>query len=153
QIQLATYPANTGNLGAEGTDVLTVATGDDGFTGLLIHTGTPPDPNNSTDRQIYAVALPGSATGDTGGTPLGPGDGGGGGDNGGGGANNGGGNNGGGGGAGGGSGNGGAPPNDLCRIKQFGPLDILADACLEVNKTTGAVTAKGGVSVNGLRLA
>jgi hypothetical protein len=150
-IQLTTYPTNTGNIFASGTDVLTVATGDDGFTGLLIRTGTPPDSNTSTDRPIYVDALPGSATGDTGGNPTG-----GGGDTPGGG---GGGTPGGGGGTGGGATGGGglpAPPNgvnDLCRIKQFGPLDILADACLEVDKTTGAVTAKGSVSVNGLQLA
>jgi hypothetical protein len=147
-IQLATYPANTGNVYAGGTDTLSIATGDDGFTGLLIHTGTPPDPSHSTNRAIYADALPGSATGDTGGTPIGAGDGGdtGGGPPGGGGT-------GGGGGAPGGGGTSPPPPNDVCRIKQFGPLDILADACLTIDKATGAITAKGGVSVNGLRMA
>ncbi len=154
-IQLATYPANTGNVGAQGTDTLSVATGDDGFTGLLIHTGTPPDPSNSTDRYIYAEALPGSGTVDPGGNPPAGGGGGGGTPGGGGGGGTPGGS---GGGGGGGAPGGGPPPppsgaNDLCRIKQFGPLDILADACLEVDKATGAVTAKGRVSVNGLELA
>jgi hypothetical protein len=146
-IQLTTYPANTGNQYAEGQNVLTVATGDDGFTGLLLRTGSPPDPNNSTDRPIYADALPGSGTGDSGGTPPVGGTPGGGTPD--------------GGGTPGGTttpGSNGvpAPPsglNDLCRIKQFGPLDILADACLEVDPKTGAVTAKGSVSVNGLQLA
>jgi hypothetical protein len=151
--QIATYPRNADNPGnpyAQGTDVLTLANGDDGFTGLLLRTGTPPDANNSTNRVIYADRLPGSGTLDGGGTvPDG-----GGGSNGGGGSTGGGGGSGGGGGAGGGGGGGGSSaPTDLCRIKQFGPLDILADACFEIDRATGAVTAKGGVSVNGLRLA
>lgn len=148
--QIATYPVNADNPGnpyAQGTDVLALANGDAGFTGLLLRTGTPPDPNNSTNRVIYADRLPGSGTQDGGGTVP---DGGGGSNGGGGGG--GGGSNGGGGGSSGGGG-GGSTPTDLCRIKQFGPLDILADACFEVDRTTGAVTAKGGVSLNGLRLA
>jgi hypothetical protein len=135
---VATYPANMGNLFGVGTDTLSVATGDAGFTGLLIRTGTAPD-SSVPDRPIYADALPGSGSGGGGGGGGGGGTGGGGG----------------GGTTGGGGGTGGTPPptTDACKVKQFGPLDIVADACLEVNPKTGAVTARGHVKVSGLELA
>src|SRR5205085_1049801 len=145
---------NTGNVFGEGTDTLSVETGENGFTGLLIRTGTPPD-SSVPDRPIYLDALPGSGTGGggTGGGGTGGGGPGGGGTGGGGGGAGGGG--GGGGTSGGGTGGGGPTPlpGNACKIKQFGPLDILADACLDVDPTTGAVTAHGHVKVSGLDLA
>ena len=47
---------------------------------------------------------------------------------------------------------GGLAGTDACKVKQFGPLDILADACLEVDPKTGAIIAKGHVRINGLEL-
>jgi hypothetical protein len=55
--QVATYPANVGNVFAHGTDTLSLETSDDGFTGLLIRTGTAPN-NSAPDRPIYVDALP-----------------------------------------------------------------------------------------------
>jgi hypothetical protein len=143
--QVATYPVNTGNVYAVGTDTLSVSTGDFGFTGLLIRTGTAPD-SSVPDRPIYVDPLPGSGE-----SPP-PGDGGGGG---------GGGGTGSGSGSTGGGGSGGSPSptpsptptTDACKVKQFGPLDIVADACLEIDPKTGAVTARGHVKVSGLELA
>ena len=63
---VATYPANIGNVFSVGTDTLSVATGDAGFTGLLIRTGTAPN-SSVPDRPIYADALPGSGSGGGGG--------------------------------------------------------------------------------------
>jgi hypothetical protein len=156
---VATYPVNTGNHFGVGTDTLSLETSDSGFTGLLIRTGTAPD-SSVPDRPIYVDALPGNGTGGGGGGGAGGGGGGGGGTGGGGGGTGGGGTGGGGGGTGGGGGGtggggggtGGGPGN-TCKIKQFGPLDILADACLEVDPATGAVTAHGHVKVSGLDLA
>ena len=177
---VATYPVNAGNLFGVGTDTLSLETSDTGFTGLLIRTGTAPD-NAVSDRPIYADALPGNGTGGggggggtggggggtggggggtggggggTGGGGGGTGGGGGGTGGGGGGTGGGGGGTGGGGGGtgGGGGGTGGGGPDNTCRIKQFGPLDILADVCLDVDPATGAVTAHGHVKVSGLDL-
>ena len=119
------------------TPYLSVATGDAGFTGLLFQSASGSFSSIPSVNPIFSQQLPGS------GAPP-PGDGGGG-----------------------GGGGGTQPPpilsvppsqatinpTDACKVKQFGPLDIKAKACFEVNKTTGAVTAKGGVSVNGLELA
>jgi hypothetical protein len=133
---------------------LTAATGDDGFTGLVLRKRARSVSND--DGPIWLDELPGSGD-----PPPGGGGGGGGGQPGGG---------GGGGDTGGGDGGGGSsstpppilatPPvqsptvqTDACKVKQFGPLDVKADACLELNKSTGAVTAKGGVDVNGLHMA
>ncbi len=147
-LPVATYPANTGDVYGVGTDTLSVATGDSGFTGLLIRTGTAAD-SSVPDRPIYADGLPGNGTGGSGGggtraavvpAEAGPGGGTGGGT-------------GGGGTGGGGTGTPPAPIGDTCKIKQFGPLDILADACLEVDPASGAVTAHGHVKVSGLDLA
>jgi len=108
---------------------LTAATGDDGFTGLLLESG------DGVALPFYLNPLPGSGgppvvTPPGGGTPPG-----------------------------------GTPPGttpggattpagattEACRVFQFGPVDVKADACLTRDGTT--FVAKGAVHVNGLTIA
>lgn len=139
---------------------LTASTGDAGFTGLVIRKQRVASHLTFTDGPIYAIELPGS--GDAPPDPDPDPDPGSGGETGGGTAT-------GGGGAGGGGGGGVKPPappilatppalppevaREACKVRQFGPLDIKGDVCLEVDPKTGVITAKGGVNVNGLRFA
>ncbi len=130
--------------GPPSTDIkqqLSVSTGDDGFTGVLLRNNVGP---------IFLDQLPGSGVTPP---PSPPGEVGGGG-----------------GGTGGGPGA--TPPTDLpplavpptpivsgegatdaCKVKQFGPIDIKASVCLEIDKKSGAAIARGKVDVNGMTMA
>jgi hypothetical protein len=137
--------------------LLTAATGDDGFTGLLLEEERIENghPYVTTNRgPIVATQLPGSGTTppppDDPGDPTTPPT---------------------------GSGGGSTPPTatapsttpppilsippapsvtfptDACKTLQYGPIDVKADACMRIDPKTGVATASGAVHVNGLRLA
>ncbi|MDQ6745859.1 MAG: hypothetical protein M3Z27_07605, partial [Actinomycetota bacterium] len=64
-VQLGTLPAvQSSNYFSEGTEALSLSTGDQGFTGLVVRSGLPTTDNSGHEaRGIYVDALPGSGQG------------------------------------------------------------------------------------------